>query len=209
MITQPETQLADILHQSFDQLTEMEINQFVDYYRLILKWNRLLHLTTITSPESFALRHIGEALYAENHILPSVSEFWDIGSGLGIPGIPVAIRRPSLSVKLVEAGWKKASFLREAAAILNLRTAQVLHTRLEVLGDFPPVSCASARAVEAMDRIVQGMLIRGAHCSQMLIFGNHRIRMEIERNLPPSWEMKVSMLPSSSNRLLIDISRFT
>src|SRR6185369_4459750 len=105
---------------SFPGLSEHEKDLLERYYKLVLKWNDRLHLTTITAPDAFVRRHLDEAIFVEKRILPIVDEFWDIGSGVGIPGIPVAVRRPDMEVRLVEANRRKALFLEEVVAELQL-----------------------------------------------------------------------------------------
>src|SRR5262245_31207941 len=70
--------------------SEPEIDLLANYYELVLKWNNRLHLTTLIRPQEFFNRHILESSFAESLILPSVNQFWDIGSGLGVPGMIIS-----------------------------------------------------------------------------------------------------------------------
>src|ERR1044071_3066172 len=83
--------------------SESEIRSLLLYFELVLKWNPRLHLTTLVDPQQFFQFHILESDFAASLLLPSVTRLWDLGSGLGIPGIPIAILRPDLPVHLVEA----------------------------------------------------------------------------------------------------------
>ena len=158
----------------FRPLLSSEIDLFVNYYRLVLKWNPLLHLTTLTSPADFALRHLGEALIAEENLVDSIAEFWDIGSGAGIPGLPVAIRRPDLIVRLIESNRRKAIFLDETAALLGLSRVKVVNERFSMLTP-PGGVCLSARAVERMESIVGEILDHKDVFRQILLFGNREL----------------------------------
>src|SRR5215475_8203011 len=110
-----------------------KIDLLSKYYELVLKWNKRLHLTTLTQPQEFFERHILESTFSESLILPSVNQVWDLGSGLGVPGMVIAILRPDLIAHLVEANRNKALFLEEAAAHLNLKNVEVIESRLEAI----------------------------------------------------------------------------
>ena len=97
------------------------------YFRIVLKWNHRLHLTTIVEPKAFAIRHICEALEVESRIDRRAAELWDIGSGLGIPGIPISVVRPELPVVLVESSRHKAIFLEETVRELGLENVRVVN----------------------------------------------------------------------------------
>ena len=189
-------------------LLASEIDLFANYYRLVLKWNPLIHLTTLTSPADFAHRHLGEALIAEEHLSSSVAEFWDIGSGVGIPGLPVAIRRPDLHVRLIESNRRKAIFLDEAAALLNLSRAKVLNERFSKLSP-PDNVCLSARAVERMESIVDEMLGHQAVCRQILLFGNQGLESKLANYTNTGWILEIVLLPASKDRFLFDLRRST
>ena len=192
----------------FRPLLASEIDLFVKYYRLVLKWNPLLHLTTLTSPSDFALRHLGEALIAEDHLLSAITEFWDIGSGAGVPGLPVAIRRPDLKVRLIESNRRKAIFLDEAATILGLSQVKVLNERFSSL--IPPSDvCLSARAVERMESIVDEILAHREICAQVILFGSRELRAKLETNADSGWTIGSILLPESSDRYLFDLRRST
>ncbi|MCI0665770.1 MAG: class I SAM-dependent methyltransferase, partial [Acidobacteria bacterium] len=111
--------------------SEAEIDLLSKYYDLVLKWNKRLHLTTLTQPREFFERHILESAFSESLILPSVNQVWDLGSGLGVPGMVIAILRPDLDVRLVEASRNKALFLEEVDVSLNLKNLRVIESRFE------------------------------------------------------------------------------
>lgn len=189
--------------------SEMEIDQFLRYYELVLKWNPHLHLTTLTDPDSFFMRHLQESSFAEGFILPEVTQVWDLGSGLGVPGIPLAILRKDLSVNLVESNRRKAIFLDEAASFIKLSNLTVVNSRIESLEKLPPFSCLTARAVEQMKDLVHLMLEIGANCSQMLFFGSEHLKEVIESNLHGGFECEPYILPQSDRRLVISLTRST
>ncbi len=145
--------------------SDSEIDLLSKYYELVLKWNKRLHLTTLTRPREFFERHILESAFAESLILPSVNQIWDLGAGLGVPGIVMAILRPDLNVRLVEANHNKALFLEEAAAHLTLKNVKVIESRFEVIEGVPEKSCLTARAIEKMEKMIPEILRLGAKAS--------------------------------------------
>ena len=210
-MSEAESALRKVLEDERGQIRPLlasEIDSFVSYYRLVLKWNPLLHLTTLTSPADFAIRHLGEALIAEEHLLDSITEFWDIGSGAGIPGLPVAIRRPVLPVSLIEANRRKAIFLDEAAAVLCLSRVKVLHERFSKL--LPPNGvCLSARAVERMGLVIDEILAHQDVCRQILLFGNRELESKLANSAVSGWKLEIKLLPASKDRFLYNLRRST
>ncbi len=200
-------QLERILRKSAggEGFSESEIHQLSHYYELVLKWNRRIHLTTITEPQEFVGRHILESAFAESHLLDSITMIWDLGTGLGVPGIPLAIFRPEITVNLVDANRAKAIFLEEVVSELNLINLKVVCARIESLGELPEDACLTARAVERMERMLSEMLRIGARCDQMLIFGNQQTKLVVERLLIDDRELKSYLLHGAERRMLIEI----
>src|SRR6185437_15452565 len=83
------------------------------YLDLLAKWNRAYNLTAVRDPADMVSRHLLDSLA----VLPFVrgKNLADLGSGAGLPGIPLAVARPDILVTLVESNGKKARFMREAA----------------------------------------------------------------------------------------------
>ena len=112
-------------------LPEGAVDQLLAYRDLMLKWNRTYNLTALKDPAQMVSHHLLDSLA----ILPWISgpELLDVGSGAGLPGIPLAIARPELQVTLVDAVQKKATFQRQAAIELGLTNVQARHARVEAL----------------------------------------------------------------------------
>jgi 16S rRNA (guanine527-N7)-methyltransferase len=106
------------------------------YIALLEKWNRTHNLTAIREPERMVTYHVLDSLAVLPH-LPHASSLRviDIGSGGGLPGIPLAIARPAWRVALLDSSRKKAAFLRQAAAELPLPNVEVIASRAE---DYSP-----------------------------------------------------------------------
>ncbi|MGH9429075.1 MAG: 16S rRNA (guanine(527)-N(7))-methyltransferase RsmG, partial [Terriglobia bacterium] len=168
-----------------------------------------LHLTTLTQPQDFFERHILESTFAESLILPCVRQIWDLGSGLGVPGIVLAVLRPDLTVHLIEASRNKAVFLEEVVGMLPLTNARVVRTRFESLENLPSESCLTVRAVEGMEKMLPEMVRLGAGTSQILIFGGEYLEDEARKFLTERWQTGGFLIPGSNRRYLINISRST
>jgi 16S rRNA (guanine527-N7)-methyltransferase len=101
------------------ELAQVQIDQFLAYLDLLLKWNRKMNLTALRTPAQIISRHFLDSLLLLPH-LPETGRLLDLGSGAGFPGLPLKIVRPGLSIDLVEATAKKASFLKEAVRRLGV-----------------------------------------------------------------------------------------
>jgi len=100
------------------------------YLRLIEKWNRVHNLTAVRETEQMVVLHLLDSLSLLPH-LGSAHSLLDVGSGAGLPGIPVAIARPDLAVILLDSSRKKTVFLEQARAELALSNVTVRCERVE------------------------------------------------------------------------------
>lgn len=99
------------------------------YRDLLARWNRVYNLSAVRDPEAMIERHLLDSLAVLPH-LPA-GPLLDVGSGGGLPGVPIAIAEPRRPVTLLEANGKKARFLRQAVLELGLAAAGVAHERLQ------------------------------------------------------------------------------
>jgi 16S rRNA (guanine527-N7)-methyltransferase len=102
------------------------------YVALLEKWNRTHNLTAIREPERMVTHHLLDALAVLPH-LPQMRalRLIDVGSGGGLPGIPLAIARPNWHVTLLDSNRKKTAFLRQVAAEVGLGNVAIATTRVE------------------------------------------------------------------------------
>lgn len=126
------------------------------YLDLLAKWNRVYNLTSIRDRSQMDALHAEDAL-AVLPWLPSRSgvRLLDVGSGGGLPGIPIAIARPDWHVVLVEASGKKAAFLRQATIELSLGNVHVKATRIEDYRSKPPFDVVISRAFSDLATFVR------------------------------------------------------
>lgn len=124
----------------------------VTFCETLLKWNATYNLTTITDASSVLTLHVADSLT----LVPKVKEFasaakrvLDVGSGGGLPVVPLAVMRPDLSVSAVDTVKKKAVFLRQAGVMCRLRNFTVYNDRVEKLS-LPPFDVITSRAFASL-----------------------------------------------------------
>jgi 16S rRNA (guanine527-N7)-methyltransferase len=123
------------------------------YLDLLARWNRSYNLTAVRDPREMVPRHLLDSL-AMDAYLDGIASLADLGTGPGLPGIPLAIARPQLRVTLVEANGKKARFLREAVRTLGLANAEVAESRIEALDRTGAFDAITARALATLPQIL-------------------------------------------------------
>ena len=117
------------LQQGGNPLSESQRNHLLSYLELLQKWNKVHNLTAVRDPAEMVTLHLLDSLSVLPHI--NVERLLDVGSGAGLPGIPLAVCRPDLQVAVMDASQKKASFMRQAKAELGLNNLEVLCGRVE------------------------------------------------------------------------------
>jgi 16S rRNA (guanine527-N7)-methyltransferase len=123
---------ADVLRERLAGVVELspgQVEALEAHYQLLLRWNRVLNLTSIKRMEEAVERHYCESLFLGTHLPQGRLRIADIGSGAGFPGFPVAVLRPDCSVTLIESHQRKSVFLREASR--NLPNVRVVAIRAE------------------------------------------------------------------------------
>ncbi len=103
--------------------------KLLDYLALIAKWNRVHNLTAVRESAKMVSNHLLDCLAVVPHL--EAYTVLDVGSGAGLPGIPLALMWPQSSVTLLDSNHKKAAFLRQAVIELELRNADVVCERVE------------------------------------------------------------------------------
>ena len=123
------------------------------YLALLDRWNRTYNLTAIRDPREMVTRHLLDSLAM--HSFVGDETLADLGTGPGLPGIPLAIAKPQLRVTLVESNGKKARFLREAVRTLGLTNARVAESRAEALDEPAAYDALTARALDVLAGIIE------------------------------------------------------
>lgn len=157
------------------------------YLALLVRWNGTYNLTAVRDPQQMVGRHLLDSL----SLLPFVGSgtLADLGTGPGLPGIPLAIARPDLHVTLVESNGKKARFLREAVRTLGLDNAQVAEGRAEAVVVPGGFDLLTARA---LDRLA-GIIAVGGHLLKpggLLLAMKGAVPHEEMAELPAGWGLR-------------------
>ena len=124
------SQVAIILEQGLSELgLQLSVDKLLHYLQLLEKWNHAYNLTAIRNIESMATRHIIDSLA----ILPWVKglHVLDVGTGAGLPGVPLALAQPDLQVVLLDSNGKKIRFLQAVKRELLLDNVEIIQTRVE------------------------------------------------------------------------------
>ena len=131
--------------------------QLVAYVDLLAKWNRTYNLTAIREPARMITHHVLDALAILPH-LPSRAglRVLDVGSGGGVPGLPLAIARPQWSVTLLDSNSKKTTFLTQAAIELQVPNVRVATARVEAYAPDAPFDVVVSRAFSELADFAAG-----------------------------------------------------
>ncbi len=151
--------IGDIVEQEAQSmglsLSSHEIDSFELYAAELKKWNNKVNLTSITKDKEIAVKHFVDSL----SLVPYISagdRLLDIGSGAGLPVIPLKIVRPGIPMLSVDAVAKKIHFQRHVIRILNLQNIEAIHARVEELHKTHrrSFSVITSRAFTRLDRFV-------------------------------------------------------
>jgi len=160
----------------------------LDYLALLQRWNRTYNLTAVRDPQEMVTRHLLDSLTLVP-FLEGLDSLADLGTGAGLPGIPLALALPALRVILVEANGKKVRFLREVARTLQLDNLDIVHSRIEAFHPPAPVAAITARALGTLT----GILALGGHLlaphGRLLAMKASAFHDEIAA-LPPAWQVQ-------------------
>ena len=139
-------------------LSQDQQQKMLAYVQLLAKWNKVYNLTSVRDIDDMVSRHLLDSLA----ILPFLSgeSLLDVGSGGGLPGIPIAIALPDLAVTLLDSNSKKTRFLQQVKAELGLQNVTVVHARIEQ-ANLPQFDLVTARAFSTIGDIID---LTERHC---------------------------------------------
>jgi len=133
----------------------------LEYVALLVRWNATYNLTAIRDPREMVSKHLLDSL-AMHAYVDDIGTLADLGTGPGLPGIPLAIAKPGLRVSRVESNGKKVRFLREAIRKLGLTNAEAVESRIEAFDAPGRFDAITARALATLPLILEsgGHLLR-------------------------------------------------
>ncbi|HWD32340.1 16S rRNA (guanine(527)-N(7))-methyltransferase RsmG [Pseudomonas caricapapayae] len=174
------------------ELSEAQHAQLLAYLALLIKWNKAYNLTAVRNPDEMVSRHLLDSL----SVMPFIhSERWlDVGSGGGMPGIPLAILHPDKKVTVLDSNGKKTRFLTQVKLELKLDNLTVIHKRVEEFQPQQPFTGIVSRAFSSMenftnwtrhlgDEQTQWLAMKGLHPADELVALPADFRVDSEQAL--------------------------
>lgn len=150
-------------------LPEDAADKLLDYLGLLAKWNRTYNLTAVRDEREMVTHHLLDSL-AVLPQLGAVTRLADVGSGAGLPGIPLAIARPDLQIVSIEANQKKTAFQQQAKIELGLDNFSIHCGRVEATGQGGAYDAVISRAFSSLAEFVRlagGLLAQGGRLLAM------------------------------------------
>ncbi len=113
------------------ELSPEKQERLLAYLALLIKWNKAYNLTAVRDPDEMVSRHLLDSLSVVPHVAALGGNWLDVGSGGGMPGIPLAILFPERRFTLLDSNGKKTRFLTQVKLELKLDNLEVVHSRVE------------------------------------------------------------------------------
>ena len=121
--------LVSLLAQANIKISDQQIQQLIDLVNLLNKWNKAYNLTSVRDPQEMLIKHILDSLVVNPYL--QGDRFIDVGTGPGLPGLPLAIINPSKQFVLLDSLGKRISFIRNAIRELGLTNVIPVLSRVE------------------------------------------------------------------------------
>jgi len=146
------TKLASLLKAAGISLSDQQKEQLVAYVGLLDKWNKAYNLTSVRDPQQMLVRHILDSIVVAPHL--EGERFIDVGTGPGLPGIPLAIVLPQAHFTLLDSLGKRVRFLRQVQHELGLSNITPVQSRVETFPSEPPFDGVISRAFASLQDMV-------------------------------------------------------
>jgi 16S rRNA (guanine527-N7)-methyltransferase len=121
--------LENLLAQAEIQLTDLQKDQLIQLVQLLNKWNKAYNLTSVRDPQEMLVKHILDSIVVSPYL--QGDRFIDVGTGPGLPGLPLAIINPTKQFVLLDSLGKRISFIRNAVRELGLTNVEPVLSRVE------------------------------------------------------------------------------
>ncbi|WP_036772333.1 16S rRNA (guanine(527)-N(7))-methyltransferase RsmG [Photorhabdus australis] len=165
------------------KLSQQQKQQLIAYVDMLNKWNKAYNLTSVRDPEQMLIRHIMDSIIVSPYL--QGDRFIDVGTGPGLPGIPLAIVSPDSHFTLLDSLGKRVRFLRQVQHELDLANIEPVQSRVEIYTSEPPFDGVISRAFASLQDMV-------SWCSHLLKSTHGRF-YALKGVLP---EEEFTMLPS-------------
>lgn len=164
--------LIDYAKKLHINLNDTKCKQLIEYYNLLIEWNKKINLTSITDYKEVVIKHFIDSLSLVNSIdLNGEFSLVDVGTGAGFPGIPLKIVFPMLDVVLVDSLDKRVKFLNFVIKSLDLQNIKAVHSRAEEFGH----SKYREKFDICVTRAVANMSVISEYCLPLVSIGGYFI----------------------------------
>ncbi|QLY71726.1 16S rRNA (guanine(527)-N(7))-methyltransferase RsmG [Citrobacter freundii] len=144
--------LSRLLADAGISLTDHQKNQLIAYVDMLHKWNKAYNLTSVRDPNDMLVRHILDSIVVAPHL--QGERFIDVGTGPGLPGIPLSIVRPDAHFTLLDSLGKRVRFLRQVQHELKLENITPVQSRVEDFPSEPSFDGVISRAFASLNDMV-------------------------------------------------------
>ncbi len=188
----PEDVLAQQLARGIEALrltlSPAQCTKLLDYVQLLVKWNQVYNLTAIRNPRDMVTRHLLDSLA----VMPFIKgpRVLDVGTGAGLPGIPLAIALPEMEFALLDSVAKKTRFVVQAGSELGLSNVEVKTQRVE---NYDSLGLFDTVISRAFSSIAEFVTVAGPWCRHsggVLLAMKGRYPQEELSALPPGYSLK-------------------
>jgi 16S rRNA (guanine527-N7)-methyltransferase len=132
------------------ELTAHQQEQLLAYLALLIKWNQAYNLTAVRNPDEMVSRHLLDSLSVVPFVVAAGDNWLDVGSGGGMPGIPLAILFPERRFTTLDSNGKKTRFQTQVKLELRLANLEVVHSRVENFRPVQPFAGIVSRAFSSL-----------------------------------------------------------
>ncbi len=135
---------------------DSQVDRLLDYLALLGKWNKSYNLTAITDPQKMLYYHVLDSLVIYDQLLPGQSAL-DVGTGAGLPGVPLAIALPDSKWVLLDSNNKKTRFLQQVLTVCAIDNAVVVKSRVEDYHAAEPFDVIVSRAFTSLSNFADSV----------------------------------------------------
>ncbi|PWC09331.1 16S rRNA (guanine(527)-N(7))-methyltransferase RsmG [Brenneria roseae subsp. americana] len=145
--------LDNLLNSAGIVISDKQKHLLIQYVEMLNKWNKAYNLTSVRDPRQMLVRHIMDSIVVEPYL--QGKHFIDVGTGPGLPGVPLAIMRPESHFTLLDSLGKRIRFLRQVQHELKLENITPVQSRVEDFDAEPPFDGVISRAFASLQDMVE------------------------------------------------------
>lgn len=188
-----------------DALTDKQVDQLVDHYSMLCRWNQKTNLTRITDADAAARLHYGESLFGAQFADKS-GKIIDLGSGAGFPAIPLAVVCTRSHITALEVNPKKAIFLEEVKDELRLDNFFVAQERLEEF-DMSSYDLLTSRAIDRAEDVMPQVIESLKTDQRLMLYCGPDLLENLRKRFASKFAIEVHLIPRMEARMIAIFSR--